>query len=321
MNSCLPDDQSLQRFIAEIGKLPPRPHHTTLLSAARALVPMCDFQASLTRSGWYRPGGIVRPDGTRLADDLEDWAEAELDDCDGDMGELVERHAEEGLLATQLSGRTHYFVGVFGPAPADFIQLEEEELQEVLDRVLIDPENPPADLQELTDPMAPHTVDAHAVGRSRYRFRRLTDVHQVLARQPAPIGGQSALGRFMSEWEASTAADQDSFSDHWIVAVREHQDRYRNTVMTANPVSRHTRKLKPFHWDTARTGVDFGNQIHAFDRAAGYPGAWYFHMVAGALVPRGVVHAVKRDVDAGFSYLGDRELALLEGWLDARYTN
>jgi hypothetical protein len=319
MRGCPPDQESLQRFISEIGRLPPRPHHTALLAAARDLAPNCNFQFALTRAGWYRPGGVIRPDGTRLNEDLEAWAEAELEGCGGDIAELVERHGEDGLLATRLSGRTHYFAGAFGPNPAEFMQLEVEELQEVLDRALIDPANPPADLQELTDPMTPLSVAAQPVGHPRYRFRRLIDMRQVLARQPAPIGGLSPLGRFMAEWVAGSAADRDAFCDHWIVAVREHQDRYRNTVLSANPVSVHTRELKPFHWDTAQSGVDFGNQIHAFDRAAGYPGAWYFHLVAAALVPRGVAYAVRRELEAGFSYLGDKEQALLERWLGEPY--
>lgn len=319
MIGCPPDDASLQRFIDSLAATPPRPHHSSLLEAANRLVPSCQFSHALSRGGWYRPGGLIRPDGTRLAEDLEAWAEAELDDCDGDLDALLERHADAGLLATRQSGRTHYFVAALGMGPAEFLQLEVEEVQEVLDRQLINPDEPPGDLPELTDPLHPAVVAAQPVNRPRYRFRRLTDVRQALARQPVPLGGQSALGRFMAEWAQSSAGAQGHFSDHWIVAVREHLDRYRNSVPHAAPISRHGRKLKPFHWDAQARGTTLANQLHAFDRAAGYPAAWYFHLVAGGITPHAVAYAIGEDLRSEFRYLPEGDATILERWLVEPY--
>ncbi|MGA7178670.1 MAG: hypothetical protein WBX11_03645 [Thiobacillaceae bacterium] len=319
MIRCPPDEPTLQQFIAEISATPPRPHHSALLAAAGKLVPSCDFRYALTRGGWYRLGGVIRPDGTRLADDLESWAESELEACGGDMEVLLDRHANDGLLTTRQSGLTHYFVAPFGPEAADFIQLEIEELQEQLDRKLVDPGHPPADLPELTDPVIPLTVEPQPVGRPHYHFRRITDMRQALARQAAPIGGQSPLARFMAEWNQSSAGVRSHFCKHWIIAVREHQDRYHNTLMSASPISLHARKLKSFPWHAESRGADLSKQILAFDQAAGYPSAWYFHMVAGALTPRDVAFGIAQDMEAGFRYLPDGDIKLLEGWLDFPY--
>jgi hypothetical protein len=319
MIGCPPDDSTLQQFIAELETIPPRPHHSALLAAADKLVPRCDFQYAMTRGGWYRLGGVIRPDGTRLAEDLEGWVESELEACGGELDALLERHASDGLLCTRQSGRTHYFVARFGPEAPDFVQLEIEELQELLDRSLIDPEHLPTDLPELTDPLIPLSVEPHPVGRPCYHFRRMTDIRQVVARQPAPIDGPSPLVRFMSEWDQSSAGARGHFCDHWIVAVREHLDRYRNTVISASPISLQSRKLKSFHWSPSARGGDLGRQILAFDRAAGYPSAWYFHMVAGALVPREVAFGIAHDLDAGFRYLSDKDIILLKNWLGFPY--
>lgn len=320
MIGCPPDEPTLQRFIQALGATPPRPHHAALLEAANNLVPSCPFRHALTRGGWYRPGGVIRPDGTRLADDLESWAEAELEDCDGDMGLFLERHGDDGLMATRQAGRTHYFVAPIGMEPAEFLQLEVEEVQEVLDRQLIDPAHPPADLPDLTEPLHPHLLPAQAVGRPRYRFRRLTDVRQVLARQPATPGDLSPLGRFLAEWAESSAGAQGHFSDHWIVAVREHQDRYRNTVLNATPVSRHGRKLKSFHWQPEARGTAMADQLHAFDRSAGHAGAWYFHLVAGGITPHDVAYGIAEDLQSDFHYLPDGDQKVLEGWLVRPYS-
>ncbi|MEW6679375.1 MAG: hypothetical protein AB1421_15790 [Pseudomonadota bacterium] len=320
MIGCPPDAPALQRFIQALDTLPPRPHHAALLEAANSLVPDCPFRHALTRGGWYRPGGVIRPDGTRLADDLETWAEAELADCDEDMGLFLERHADAGLLATRQAGRTHYFVAPIGMAPADYLQLEVEEVQEVLDRQLIHPAAPPTDLPELTEPLDPALVPPQPVDRPRYRFRRLTDLRQVLARQPAAPGSLAPLARFMAEWTESSAGAQGHFSDHWIVAVREHLDRYRNTQLNATPVSRHGRKLKTFQWQTDARGTGLADQLHAFDRAAGYPAAWYFHLVAGAITPRPVAYALAEDLAADYHYLPTSDQKILETWLTAPYS-
>ena len=63
-----------------------------------------------------------------------------------------------------------------------------------------------------------------------------------------------------------------------------------------------------------------GAQLQAFDRAAGYPAAWYFHLVAGTITPPKVAYAVVRDLEAGFSYLPETEVALIKSWAAAPYS-
>lgn len=320
MNHCLSDEATLRRLAEELEQARPRPHHSTLLTAARQILPSCSFHHALSRGGWYRPGGVIQPDGTRLALELEPWLDAEMEACGGDLESFLERHMDAGLLATRQSGRTHYFVSPYGPGPADFMQLEVEELQEVLDRRLFDPEDPPADLEELKEPLLPETLEAQPVGHPRYRFRRLSDMRQVLARLPAPVGQQAPLARFVAEWARSSAAGRGHFSDHWIIAVREHQDRYRNNVLSATPVSLHARQLKTFPWNAEARGVALSDQIHAFDRAAGYPAAWYFHLVSGAITPHEIAHGAMLDLLEGYGYLPEADAALLEGWANAPYS-
>jgi hypothetical protein len=291
-----------------------------LLEIANRICANCTFRYALNRGGWYRPGGLIAPDGRRIADNLETWARTELVECKGDMGELVERYADSGLLVTRHTGRTHYFVAAYGPAPADFLQLEVEELQEVLDRNLIDADHPPEDLHELLEPIAPQMLDAQPVGAPRYRFRRLIDMRQAIAKASLAEGQGSGLQRMLAEWSHSSAATRGHLSDHWIAALREHQDRYRNQVTTVSLTSRHARELKPFQWNIELSGVEMSAQLQAFDRAAGYPSAWYFHLIAGTITPPKVAYAVARDLEAGFSYLPETEAALIKNWAAAPYS-
>jgi len=320
MSIYTPDETMLRYLASEIEGIPPRPHHSALIATANRICTGCDFRYALNRGGWYRPGGVIAADGTRISDSVEAWAKAELKICGGDMLELIERHPDSGLLVTRHAGRTHYFVASYGPAPADFLQLEVEELHEVLDRKLFNPEVSPEDLQELIEPLAPVSLEAQPVGAPRYRFRRMIDMRQTVARVSSSDKRNDNLPRLLSDWAHSSAAARGHFSDHWIVALREHQDRYRNPVLSASLVSRHARALKPFQWNLDLSGVELYAQLQAFDRAAGYTSAWYAHLVAGTLTPPKVAYAVAKDLETGFSYLPETEAALLKNWVAAPYS-
>jgi hypothetical protein len=314
------DEATLLGLAAGIEIIPPRPHHSALLEIANRIRTGCTFRFALGRGGWYRQGGVIVADGARIADNLESWARTELADCAGDMHEFSQRHAGSGLLVTRHTGRTHYFVASYGPAPQDFFQLEVEELQEVLDRKLVDADNLPEDLQELIEPIAPSVLEAQPVGAPRYRFRRLIDMRQTAAKVSFANGRTAGLPRFLADWSHSSAATRGHFSDHWIIALREHQDRYRNPVISASLISCHARELKPFQWNIELSGVEMSAQLQAFDRAAGYTSAWYFHLVAGTFTPPKIAYAIIRDLDADFHYLPDTETALLRGWVAAPYS-
>ncbi|MCK9200295.1 MAG: hypothetical protein M0P59_03905 [Gallionella sp.] len=320
MSLYTPDETALRDLAAEIESIPPRPHHAALLEIANRIRPGCTFGHALSRGGWYRTGGVIAADGAPLADSVEAWAKAGLRACGDDFNELVERHVGEGLQVTRHSGRTHYFVAAYGPAPADFLQLEVEELQEVLDRQLIDAANLPQDMHELAEPIVPLELDAQAVGAPRYRFRRLIDVRQAVARANSAEGRNAGLARLFADWTHSSAAARGHFSEHWIIGLREHLDRYRNPVTSVSLVSRHARELKPFQWNEGLSGIEMLAQLQAFDRAAAYPAAWYFHLVAGNFTPPRVAYAIARDLDAGFDYLPETEAVLVKDWVAAPYS-
>lgn len=310
------NDEMMQRLAADIEKISPRPHHSALLEIAGGHMPNCTFKMALSRGGWYRQGGVIAADGTRLAETVDAWVKAQ----DGDISLLLERYADQGLLVTRHTGRTHYFAAAYGPAPADFLQLEVEELQEVLDRQLIDPDHLPDDVQDMVEPDLPALIDAQPVGAPYYRFRRLIDMRQIVARISFADGRNGGLPRLITDWSHSSAAVRGHFSDHWIVSLREHQDRYRNPLVSASLVSRHARELKSFQWNHEATGVDMSMQLQAFDRVAGYLSAWYFHLVAGTITPPKIAYAVLRDLDAGYSYLPDTEAALIRNWVADPYS-
>ncbi|MBI1422160.1 MAG: hypothetical protein GC149_01755 [Gammaproteobacteria bacterium] len=308
------DSQTRRQLIQVIESAPPRPHHHALLEAANNVMTHGEFRHVLSKGGWYRVGGVLSPDGNRLGLALEDWVGSELKKCGNDFEKFLAAYTDKELLVTRHAGRIHYFVAPYGPAPEEFLQLEVEELQELWDRKLINPEQPPQDRTTLVEPIDALKVDAHPVGSPRYRFARLLDARELLVR-----GEETPLGRFLTEWSQSRAAENDHFCEHWLLANLERYDPDAATRFDATLMSVHARTLTPFQWDSTKAGVALGNQLREFDRAAGYPAAWYFHLVANKFVPGNLALELQRDRKNGYAYLAGKDLQLLENLASAPY--
>lgn len=281
-------------------------------------VPDRAFREVLCRGGWYRLGGVLDARGERLADELEAWANAELEARDGDLAVLQEDFADSGISATHLAGRTHYLVAPTGAGPADFLLLEIEDLQEIRAHALFARETPASTLDELLD-ARDSSASAMPLGLPSYRFRRLSHVGDILNRMWAQAIEAQPIHRFFADWESCSAGRATAFCNHWVLALREHLDRYRNAIIRAKPVSTLDGTVPRFTARQGTSGLALHETLNAFDRQVGYPMAWFFHMLTTRAVPHWVAVSVAEDAQAGFSYLPERDLAVVRGWLHKAY--
>ncbi|KAF0166430.1 MAG: hypothetical protein FD157_378 [Rhodocyclaceae bacterium] len=313
----------LSRRIAELCvRIPASAGPAVLARELAGIAPELAFREVLARGGWYRLGGVVDAGGTPVADDLEQWAEAELAARDDDMGALCDAYAGRGLHATRLSGRTHYFVAACGPGATDFVQLEIEELQELVCHPLFDGEALPGGIEELVDPRG---ADANCRAASRplgapfLALRRLTPMRSFLARMASQKPEPQPVHRFIEAWESSSAGAATQFSNHWVLAVREHLDRYRQSILHATPVAALNGAPPKFAAAFGLQGLALHDALARYDKAAGYPMAWFFHMLTTRSAPHALAGAVIDDVQAGFHYLPDRDVAVVKDWLYRPY--
>jgi hypothetical protein len=288
------------------------------------VMPQLFFRDVLTRGGWYRLGGVIDKKGNHLADDLGQWAESELTARGDDMQALFDDYAKSKLRATRLIGKTHYLVASTGAQAVDFMQIEIEELQEVISHELFAGEVP-ASLEELVDPPRAETektgkAPLKALGVPFYALRRITDVADFLTRLAAQKPEPLAVHRFFDDWQASSAGYASRFSNHWVVAVREYLDRFRQPILQATPVAAVNGLPPQFDGATGARGLALYEALQRFDRHAGYPMAWFFHMLTTKAVPHTVAHAVVDDVQAGFSYLPARDVKIVKDWLHRPYS-
>lgn len=313
----------LSRQVAELCvRVPATAGPAVLARELATLAPALAFREVLARGGWYRLGGVVDASGAHLADDLEQWAETELAARDDDMAALCDDYADRGLKATRLTGRTHYFVAASGPGAVDFVQIEIEELQEMLCHTLFESDALPSGIEELVDPRGASSgcgAAARPLGAPFLTLRRLTPMSGFLARMQAQKPEPQPIHRFIEAWENSSAGAATQFSNHWVVAVREHLDRYRQTILHATPVAALNGTPPKFAAAFGMQGLALHDALARYDKAVGYPMAWFFNMLTTRSAPHALAGAVIDDVQAGFHYLPERDVAVVKEWLYRPY--
>jgi len=275
------------------------------------LLPEADIRRVLTRGGWHRLGGVVDAGYRPVSDNIAQWAERE---SGGDVDVLVSRYGDKGYFATRVSGKTHFFTFPCGDNAEDFVQLEIEELQEVLDRPLLDRDWVPDSLEELLDPLDYPRLEPEPVGKPCYLFRRMTSIARHLGDAPESNRAIASLRRFSRDWSRSSAAEGEPFCRHWVLALRNYLDSDGEYRFTARPVSTFSGELPVLPPGESLQGAELANAIHQYDRRLGYPFAWYFIMLSRKAANYTLAEAVLRDQMGAYDYLPARDLKVLRQW-------
>ena len=287
-----------------------------LAKALGAALPDWKFRHAFSRGGWYRLGGIIDQAGTRISDNLEKWVEQALDQRDGDLPALIDEHAGAHLHATRLVGQTHYLVASVGNDHDDFLQLEIEDLQEMRAHRLFEGE--PTTVEELIDPRG-DTQPLQALGLPFYAFRRVQHVGAFLARMRAQKPEPAPIHRMLEDWTRSSAGSNCAWANQWVIATREHLDRYHQPVLRAQPIATLAGDPPVFEAAPGSNGLKLHQAMTHFDRAAGYPMAWYFHMLSSKAVPHWVAQTAVEDTLGGFAYLPHKDFEVVRSWLHQPY--
>ncbi len=287
-----------------------------LLKALGGALPDWKFRHALARGGWYRLGGIVNAAGERLSDNLEKWVEDALDERDGDVQALIDDYAEQTLYATRLIGQTHYLTSSAGDGDDDFLLLEIEDLQEVRVHRLF--ANDPSSIEEIVDPRGSSEL-SQPLGLPFYSFRRLQHMGAFLQRMLAQKPDPAPIHRMLADWTKSSAGKATAFCNHWVIATREHLDRYHQPVFRAQPIATFAGEPPEFAVAQGTSGLKLNEALSHFDREVGYPMAWYFHMLTTKAVPHWVAQATVEDALGGFAYLPQKDVDTVRSWLHRPY--
>lgn len=286
--------------------------HKALLSILSKIVPDHEVKLGLVRGGWYRLGGVVTDKGEPVAENLRDWVEKE---CGGVIEDLIALHGDSGYLTTKLVGKSLYVVVPMGEGPLDFIQIEVEEIEELAENHLVNPEYIPDDLEDMLDLQNVSLLgEPLSISPPRYHLRRLTDFREGLdGGGPDAITDKRFL-QFVEEWQSSSAAQENRFCDHWVLTLMPYTDRFGERRFDVKPRPIFQDKSPAIEALGVGRGMELGKVIHQFDRDHGYPMAWYFAMVTNGGVPHKVAYAVLDDLNGAYAYLPAKDLKILQNW-------
>ncbi|MFZ4537025.1 hypothetical protein [Propionivibrio sp.] len=287
------------------------------VKALSLALPEWKFRHAMSRGGWYRLGGIIDSTGQRVSDSLESWVESALNERDGDIGQLIDDFTDQSLYATRLVGQTHYLVASAGEETDGFLQLEIEVLQEMRVHRLF--ANDPSTLEELVDPRGGGDQPV-PVGLPFYTFHRVHHIGALLRRMLAQKPEPAPIHRMIEDWSKSSASSASAYYNHWVIATREHIDRYQQPVFCAQAIATLAGEAPEFGAAAGTSGLKLNEALTHFNRESGYPMAWYFHMLTSKAVPHWVADSVVEDSLAGFAYLPHRDVEVVRGWLHRPYS-
>lgn len=307
-----------------------------LLSKLQSLNP--DYPVRLAKTGeeWYRLGGIVDMEGNRIASDLIEWTERTYIECGKNLQTLIDHAREQKLIATRQTGNTLHFVVQTGSKAEQFIQIDIDKTHEMSDRLLVSEHTPPDDLEEFIDPLEPECIETFCIGTSaiapgmalppasmqssRYSYRRKTDVSIFMDEINKYHIEEHPVQRFMDDWNRSSAQQKAVLSDDWIVRPFRHTGRFGEQQINVEIVNTQRKNVPQLDDIHGKKGVSLHNLLTRFDRQAGYPFAWFFYMVKGKLVSSHSGVAVFKDISGDFSYLPERDVAVLKDWVSTPYS-
>ena len=291
-----------------------------LLSTLQSLNPDYPIRLAKTGEEWYRLGGIVDMTGNRIAHDLIEWTERTYIECGKNLQTLIDHAREQKLIATRQTGNTLHFVIQTGSNAEQFIQIDIDKTHEISDRLLVNEHNPPEDLEEFIDPLDPECIEKFFIGTSRYSYRRKTDVAVFMDEINKYHLEEHPVQRFMDDWNRSSALQKAVLSNDWIVRPFRHTGRFGEQIINIEIINTQQKHVPQLENINGKKGVSLHNLLTRFDRQAGYSFAWFFYMVKGKLVSSHSGLAVFKDISGDFSYLPERDVAVLKDWINTPYS-
>ena len=298
----------------------PGPNDELLLSKLQSLNP--DYPVRLAKTGeeWYRLGGIVDMEGNRIAGNLIEWTERTYIECGKNLQTLIDHAREQKLIATRQTGNTLHFVVQTGSKAQQFIQIDIDKTHEISDRLLVNERNLPEDLEEFIDPLESECIETFCIGTSRYSYRRKTDVAIFMDEINKYHVEEHPVQRFIDDWNRSSALQKAVLSDDWIVRPFRHTGRFGEQIINVEIINTQHKNVPQLDDVHGKKGLPLHNLLTRFDRQAGYHFAWFFYMVKGKLVSPNSGVAVFKDISGDFSYLPERDVAVLKDWVNTPYS-
>jgi hypothetical protein len=127
--------------------------------------------------------------------------------------------------------------------------------------------------------------------------------------------------RLVNDWNASSAGKHGHrFCDHWVLETYDHREGDGKGSIGCMPrLSAKATKIPEIASSRCRTYSNLVEKIEKFDKTAGYPMAWYFHMLYGCKVCSGVGTRVVNGIEEGKINLPANDVDVVLRWHESPY--
>ncbi|QEP44383.1 hypothetical protein D5085_15365 [Ectothiorhodospiraceae bacterium BW-2] len=281
-------------------------------------LPHRTFKYISCRGEWYRLGGVVDRGYRPVAAGLRQWLEQEISDDNLEL--FLERYLDAGYFVTKWRGQSYYLNAVVGERAEEFLQLEIEQLQQVLDRPLLDPDWLPDTVEELIDPLDFPHLEPEPLGEGCFRFRRLTPIRGLLsADERFNTGEIPPLQRLFSDWDRCSGRDVGHFSDFWVVVLHDGGEA-QGSFSAARPQPARALSKESLNRCQTLKGSELANALHQIDYQLGHPFSWYFALQLSHIEPSSLIEQVLEDHAGEYAYIPERDLVILRDWMEEPYS-
>ena len=99
-----------------------------------------------------------------------------------------------------------------------------------------------------------------------------------------------------------------------------HLGRFNEQIINIELINTQSKNIPRLEDIAGKKGVALHTLLTRFDRQVGHSFAWFFYMLKGKLVTTQTGAAVFKDISGDFSYLPERDIAVLKDWINTPYS-
>jgi hypothetical protein len=333
---------NVKELAAICAKIKPCSGHKKLLSALSDHYPDFSFNLVSYQGIWHRDGRLLDSKGHLIANSYQDWL-AKAITANGDNAyETWRQYKNEGYVTTEVERPTLYITAQYSSSPDAFYQIEVDMVREVWTRPLFS-STAPANLSELKSFGFSEQVKIKAPTPRHYELYSLTNIRTFVRDMYEEKCGRTrqvqrdatsyelSLGnaspyisriRIFSDWHESSAGKNNHFCRHWALGLNDSSastDGESGFLLYDADVDG-SMKLLMIDPAKFRSVSEFMNRLQEFDSQAGYPFAWYFHMLKGYPINHRIGETVAKGVRCGMIRLPEHDERVLLRWDDCQYS-
>ncbi len=349
----LPSNDVIETIVNGIN---PQKNHLDLIKQLKTKSNLTSIHHALTYDGLSDSSGVYDAQHNLVHPKAREWISNQIKQHDGNAYNTWLDLKDKGYLSSTIEGSLEYFVMQVGSGPADFIQLQIYQWQEVISHSLFElkPWNRVTDDDDLLDNSGrgrgSRIKDRVDIGQY-YEFDKTLLASELIAKYNArynqditkqaylhdkatkAVGKQTFSEKFphiaklpsnptrlMEDWSQSSAGmNGHIFSDHWVLHNSQWTDHTGQQNISIVPYWTSKKPIKALVYKKSMTAYSIADLATKIDTKSGYPFSWYFYVLHGNRIGDWFAVLMLKAAESGLIYLPEQDYLVLKRWGEYKY--